>query len=426
MIKRARVWSLWSVLTFSLISLFTSQPGFCQSSEKFELKLPQQLPTQRAQQTASYEDDLIMISPNPGADKDDISDALKEVHGTIVHTFGADGHIVYVVKTEKGKLAETEKTLGKDKNFHGMQRCYRNVLHAVSVLPAPNDPVYAQEWHLRAMQAITAWNISQGAGQIIGVIDTGVNASGRDLSGKVYQGFNGITYSTNTTDNHGHGTMVSTTAAAITNNGFGIASPACRSYIYPTCIAMGNYISEIAIVNSIYNAGSRGVKILNISAGPSDGSFGDKSKHPALHEALQWFYSTKGGLCFIASGNSGYADRYPRQPYMMLVSAIDSTGMLSSFSNYGNTTWFTAPGRDIFCIDNKDRQVVVAGTSFSAPLCAAAAAMVWSVNPRLKNYDVQNILTSTCLKAANSPSWNIYYGFGLPNIDAAVAKARLY
>ncbi len=425
MINRVRISEFWSALTLSLLlSIFTAQGSFCQ--EQFELKLPQKLPTPKAQQQASYEDDLIMISPNPGADKDDITDALKEVNGTIVNQFGADGHIVYVVKTEKGKLAETEKKLGKDKNFHGMQRCYRNVLNAVSVTPTTNDPYFSQQWHLKAMKAIEGWSISQGSGQILGIIDTGVNANGRDLRGKVYQGFNGVTFTSNTTDNIGHGTMVSTTAAALNNNGFGIASPAYMSYIYPTNIAFGNYVSEIAIVNSIYNAGSRGIKILNISAGPSDGSFGDKSRHPALHEALQWFYYTKGGLTFIASGNSGYADRYPSAPYMMLVSAIDSNGMLSSFSNYGNTTWFTAPGRDIFCVDNRDRAVVVAGTSFSAPLCAAAAAMVWAVKPGLKNTVVQSILTSTCQKAANSPSWNIYYGYGLPNISAAVQKAKQY
>lgn len=416
---------LRSVFAFGiLLSVIATQSAFCE--EQFHLKLPEKLPQARVGQQATFEDDLIMISPNPGADKDDISDALKEVNGTIVNSFGADGHIVYVVKTEKGKLAETEKKLSKDKNFHGMQRCYRNVLNAVSVTPATNDPAFPQQWHLKALHAVETWSINQGQGQILGIIDTGVNASGRDLAGKVYQGFNGVTYTSNTTDNIGHGTMVSTTAAALNNNGFGVASPACKSYVYPTNIAFGNYVSEIAIVNSIYNAGSRGVKILNLSAGPSDGSFGDKARHPALHEALSWFYYTKGGLTFIASGNAGYADRYASKPYMMLVSSIDSTGMLSSFSNYGNTVWFTGPGRDIFCVDNKDRTVVVAGTSFAAPLCASAAAMVWSANPRLKNTDVQRILISTCQKAQNSPSWNIYYGYGLPNISAAVALAKRY
>ena len=152
------------------------------------------------------------------------------------------------------------------------------------------------------------------------------------------------------------------------------------------------------------------------------GSFANKTNHPAIHEALQWFYYTKAGLAFIAAGNSGYADRYPFAPYMMLVSSIDSTGMLSSFSNYGNPIWFTAPGRDIFCIDHRNRAVVVAGTSFSAPLCASAAAMVWSANTRLRNSDVQNILKSNCQNS--TPGWNIYYGYGLPNIAKAVAAAK--
>ena len=100
------------------------------------------------------------------------------------------------------------------------------VLHASVV---PNDSLYASyQWNLPLIGAPTAWNTSTGnANVIIAVIDTGVESTHPDLSGKittgVNAGYNFVANNTNTADDHSHGTFVASIAAANTNNGIGMA-----------------------------------------------------------------------------------------------------------------------------------------------------------------------------------------------------------
>lgn len=130
----------------------------------------------------------------------------------------------------------------------------------------------------------------------------------------------------------------------------------------------------------------------------------------------------KGGLVFNAAGNNGRLDSNPRRYYLIVVSAIDNKYGLASFSNYGNPIWFTAPGTAVWCSDRYGRAASVNGTSFASPICAAVAAMVWSANPALRNTQVEQILAQTCFKAGTA-TWTQWFGYGMPNAEAAVRRA---
>src|SRR5436309_260310 len=60
---------------------------------------------------------------------------------------------------------------------------------------------------------------------LLAIIDTGVSPTHPDLQNQV-QGFDFINNDADASDDEGHGTFVAGQAAAITNNGQGIASPA--------------------------------------------------------------------------------------------------------------------------------------------------------------------------------------------------------
>jgi len=60
----------------------------------------------------------------------------------------------------------------------------------------------------------------------MGIIDTGANYRIAELSGKTYVGYNAATGNDGQQDREGHGTMVSTTAAAKTDNLRSTAAPA--------------------------------------------------------------------------------------------------------------------------------------------------------------------------------------------------------
>lgn len=411
------------IAALSVLSLLTlaTCPAYCDPGDQLREPLSPPVPSPSA--PASQDSDILLVMPAGGADDDDIKDVLKEVHGTVVGTIGEGPLTVLKVKVEKGKLLETEQKLTKDKNFCSVQRNFKFKVKAAGAAPV-NDPYFANEWHLGAVNVVKAWQVNQGSGNVIGVLDTGCSLSNQDLAGKTYAGYDAITRRDGQRDVMGHGTMVATTAAARTNNRFATAAPAMNSYIYPVRIGTADgEVSEEAILQAIFRCGQMGVKIINISANADPPfSFSNRSVHPTLHNYLRWFHDSKGGLVFASAGNDGSFDRSPAVPYLIVVSAIGTNYSLAKFSTYGNPVWFTAPGVSIFCSDPNGRVVSVSGSSFSAPIAAAVAALVWGANPGLRNTDVERILINTCYKAGTAyrTSW---YGYGMPNAERAIKMA---
>src|SRR5205814_8076653 len=119
-----------------------------------------------------------------------------------------------------------------------------------------------------------------------------------DLAGKLLGGYNFVDGNTDTADVHGHGTAVAGTAAAIGDNGLGVASPCWGCPILPVRIADasgGATYSNIA--SGITWAADHGARVANISFGPLDNS-------QTVIDAARYFQD-QGGLVVIAEGNSG-------------------------------------------------------------------------------------------------------------------------
>ncbi len=390
-------------------------------AEEPQLKIPTRPPAPaKPAKAPTYREDVLLVMPQRGADATEVRDIFKEMHGEVLETIGEGELTCYVVKVEKGKMVECERKLGQDKHFSAVQRDY--VFHANQV--AVNDPYFSSEWHLSALNVVNAWTYGQGSGAILGVLDTGTNYGISELSGKVYSGFDAVLNRSGQNDVQGHGTMVATTAAALTNNRVGTAAPARLSYIYPIRIgdANGN-ISSSALLRGIQQAGNVGVRIINISAnGEPPYTFSNRSVYSALHTYFRWFHDTKNGLIFVSAGNTPVRDTNPLLNYLIVVSAINPSYSLASFSTYGSNIYFTAPGQSIYCSTREGRVASVAGTSFSAPLAASVAAMVLGANPSLSNTQVESILRNTCYKAGTATRTE-WYGYGMPNAEAAVRMA---
>ncbi len=197
------------------------------------------------------------------------------------------------------------------------------------------------------------------------------------------------------------------------------AAPAFASQVYPIRIAdkYGN-TSDLEIIEALNVASNNGIRILNIPFA-SDNlhlSLADASVHPALHAYLKYYHDQKNGLAFFPAGNGahgGHRDPSPRQPYFIMVTAMDNTARLAKFSNYGGPVWFTAPGQDIYGSNKAGKVASVSGTSFAAPLVSSIAAMILSVRPSLKNTEVEQLLIRSARNV--TPFWNEYTGFGIPD-----------
>jgi len=107
---------------------------------------------------------------------------------------------------------------------------------------------------------------------------------------------------------------------------------------------------------------------------------------------------------------------------MITVSATDSADLRTSWSRYGSYVTLSAPGLNIYCTNPGGSYGQCWGTSFSAPVVAATAALMMSAKPTLSSTQVESLLYSTATDLGTAGR-DIYYGYGRVNAAAAVSAA---
>lgn len=359
----------------------------------------------------------LLIMPAKGG-QEDLQDSLREYGGDVIETIGSGSMTVWVVKFDsQNEFLQAERKLVNDKNVRSMQR---NILYKTNAV-SMNDQYFPNQWYLTALNVVPAWNISRGSKNIIGIIDSGVNRSIKDLLGKTYKGIDTVEDKNSQVDVEGHGTMVATTAAANGNNFVGTVGPALSSVVFPVRVGFpSGEVSVEAIIKGIEQCGNRNIKLINLSSNADPPyTFSHQRFNPVVHEWLKWYHDEKGGLVFNSAGNAAHQDVSVIKPYLIVVSALDQNYNLADFSTFGDCLWFTAPGDNITCTNREEQVVSVAGTSFSSPLACSIAALIWGAKPRLTNLDVEKILVATCTTAGDK-RWTRWFGFGLPNAEEAM------
>lgn len=279
----------------------------------------------------------------------------------------------------------------------------------VSPQVVPNDYYFSFQWHLRKIGAPDAWDISVGSSNVmVAVLDSGVDSSHPDLAGKLVSGWNFYNNNWDTSDVAGHGTAVAGVTAAATNNTIGVAGVGWNCLILPVRVTDENgYASYSLLSKGLIYAADRGARVAVVSFRIFNGS--------ALTSAAKYFVD-KGGLVFAAGGNTGQFENYTDNPYIISVSGTTSDD--KSWGSYGPYIDLSAPCSAIYTTTRGGGYGNVGGTSFSAPIAAGVAALIFSVNPSLTPSQVEQILESTAVDLGD-PGYDIYYGWG--RIDASKA-----
>lgn len=284
----------------------------------------------------------------------------------------------------------------------------------------PNDPLYTRQWHLAAIHAPAAWDMTTGSRSIIvAMIDTGVAANHPDLAGQLVAGYNFVDNTTNPTDDNGHGTYTAGLVAAAINNDLGGSGVAPSVRIMPVKILDANGGGDIGnFALGIHWAVDHGARVINVSAGIEYAS-------TSMHDAV--VYAHNHGVVVVASaGNT--PDGNPRYPggfdEAIAVAATDRDDKIASFSSYGSYVDIAAPGVEILSTGVTAGQAGyqwASGTSSAAPLVAGAAALLLSARPGLSPDEVQSILEDTATDLGPT-GWDIHYGAGLLQMRRALER----
>jgi subtilisin family serine protease len=262
---------------------------------------------------------------------------------------------------------------------------------------ASNDTYFARQWALDQIHASQAWSKSTGGGITIGIVDTGVDLGHPDLAGKILSTADCVGHPCTAgggQDTHGHGTIVSGIAAAVTNNGRGVAgvAPDARLVVAKVLNSSGEGRVD-DINNGIRWVVDNGAKVVNLSLGDPNFLVSSVVGTP-LRSGIEYAWS-KGAVPVLASGNyaTGVGD-LGTENYgnldAIVVGATDRSGGVPSYSSApGNAKWgVVAPGGS--GTGGADNNVIstfplstggsgyasAAGTSMAAPHVSGAVALL--------------------------------------------------
>jgi type VII secretion-associated serine protease mycosin len=300
-----------------------------------------------------------------------------------------------------------------------------------------------QQWVLNMMDVPAAWQLTEGGGVTVAVLDSGVNPHVSDLTGAVRTGpdYTGIS-TASTNPNWGvHGTWM---ASLIAGHGHapdgdsGVIGIAPRSKILSIRVIpdrtdphYNRYEHEQepsiqeSLARGIEYAVQNGAKVISMSIGYS-------APNGAVRQALQDAFS-RGVVVVASAGNSGAPagtsdvgqapESFPADyPGVIAVGAVDSAGAVAGFSSDNLSVQVAAPGVSVPAQGRDGQYWWVSGTSPACALVAGVAALIKSKYPDLAPNLVVSALTSTTTDRP-SGGYDSEVGFGIVDAAAALAKA---
>lgn len=284
--------------------------------------------------------------------------------------------------------------------------------------PAVAAPQRAEQWYLDELRIDQVRKLSTGRGVIVGVVDSGVDATHPDIRGRVLTG--GRSYGSvgdGRADEDGHGTHIAGIIAATNAAADGVDGIAPAAKILPIKIKKGKGLSsDHALAQGIRMAVDGGAKVVNVSIGSPDvASPGEKD---AITYAL-----AKDVVVVVSAGNTAKGDRAVISPAnipgVIAVTGTTRGGAFWSGSVQGPEAVVSAPGDSIFNIGPNHGYGWGDGTSDSAAIVSGVAALIRSTYPDLDAANVINRIIRTA-RDAGPKGHDPKYGFGLIDPVAAL------
>lgn len=350
----------------------------------------------------------------------------------------------------------------------------------------PNDPLFAQQWHLKQTNGIhvnasAVWDTNQGNAITVGIIDDGLQLTHPDLAANIdtnslhrdYVGGDNDptpfapvddpgTDDNEASEGDSHGTSVGGLVAARGDNAIGGSGVAPQAKLVG--IRLLSDAQTAADEATAFGHRNDVIQIKNNSWGPSDIAWVLGTIDPVVKTALATAAGTgRGGLGTIltfAAGNGrdsddqSNKDAYANSIHTFAIGALTKTGAPAVYSEYGTNLIACAPAdgvtttdlldnagynptQDFTALADNDYTDEFNGTSAACPVASGVIALMLQANPNLGWRDVKEILLRTGKKVgATDTEWVTRSGgrngiapikhnpkYGGGMVDAAAATA---
>lgn len=301
---------------------------------------------------------------------------------------------------------------------------YAQPNYVLTLQTTPDDTDYSQLWGMKSgngANAEGAWAQGYtGSNQVyVAVIDSGVDVTHPDLAANIWvntaeangtagvdddgngfiddvHGYDFLNDDGSVYDSgeHPHGTHVAGTIGAVGNNGVGVAGVNWNVKIISAKFinSQGGGNTAFAIMALDYITKLRTQLGLDIIA--TNNSYGGPQYQEAFNDAIR--RGGDAGILFVAAAGNDSTDIDGRNDFpavynchtpdrawdcVVTVAALDQSGNLASFSNFGATRVdLAAPGAGIYSTMNDGGYGFMSGTSMAAPHVAGALALCVAAN----------------------------------------------
>lgn len=346
----------------------------------------------------------------------------------------------------------------------GLRYAHPNLAVELHPTALPDDPLLADQWHIENSgqrsetawpgadaNVVPAWETTWGEGQLIAILDSGVDTAHPDLDTVP-----GFTPSAGEDENpdldysgHAHGTACAGLAAGTGDNGIGVAGVAPAAQVMGVRL-LGEIQDYADIYESIVYAVDGGATVLSNSWGMGEGC-------PAytlpgvvkdgLYYAEEVGRDGLGSAWVMAMGNDGCdasSEGFFRVSSTIAVGASTDQDALADYSNYGARMDLVAPsgqsGRPMLLttdisgsegygayLGDADYTGQMSGTSGATPIVSGAIALMFAANPRLDIWSLREVLCETAVRVRpeeaqyDDEGRSLHYGCGRIDVAAAVA-----
>ncbi|MDO3401579.1 type VII secretion-associated serine protease mycosin [Mycolicibacterium neoaurum] len=326
-------------------------------------------------------------------------------------------------------------------------------------IPATPPPVRPARPDLQA-----AWARTRGSGQVVAVIDTGVNP--HRLLPRLLPGGDYVSTGDGTQDCDGHGTIVAGLVGATYDpvSGFGGIAPEAAilairqsSMTFRTSDGaapegIGDVDSLAAAVRSAADQGATVINIASVACLDAATDLDDR----ALGAALAYAVDVRNAVVVAAAGNVGGRGTCPKQnpapdpgrrhlpdwnrvdvvvspswydDLVLTVGSVDAEGRPSRFTLGGPWVDVAAPGEGVVSLSPAGDGTVdvmpghggpqpISGTSYATPVVSGVVALLRSVAPQLTARQVMHRIESTTRRTG--AGWDPLVGSGVVDVLAAL------